>query len=67
MMLGIGLIGINEKEFVISVINYYLYVLYFVIFVCLNVIFNLIVGRVVWSWRNCCVLISGMNWVWKEK
>lgn len=48
MMLGIGLIGINEKEFVILVINYYLCVLYFVIFVCLNVIFNLIVGRVVW-------------------
>lgn len=42
MMLGIGLIGINEKEFVvILVINYYLCVLYFVIFVCLNVIFNL--------------------------
>lgn len=48
MMLGIGLIGINEKELVISVTNHYLYVLYPVIFVCLNVTSNLIVGRAVW-------------------
>lgn len=35
MMLGIGLIGINEKELVvISVTNHYLCVLYPVIFVC---------------------------------
>lgn len=42
MMLGIGLIGINEKELVvISVTNHYLCVLYPVIFVCLNVTSNL--------------------------
>lgn len=48
MMLGIGLIGINEKELVISVTNHYLCVLYPVIFVWLNVTSNLIVGRAVW-------------------